>query len=180
MPRVKNTTLPTWSVELMLAGWRKTNTSGMVVSFFVPPEDEEFFENATARKGKLAGQRYQTAFVELGDDEAPKKEAVEPLTPAEKKGKKKPAFPNGLCGLAVKWCQDPHFHKWAEGYDDHWLDRGSNDEERAKAFVCSTCDIASRKELDENEGAAQTFKNLILTPYADGRRHDGIDDDLPF
>jgi hypothetical protein len=95
-------------------------------------------------------------------------------------------FPSGLCGLAVKWCQDPHFHQWLKRdrpveWDDA-RDESDIDESTAKNFICGCCGIESRKELDTNDAAAATFRTDFMGPYAAQRLKDGIDapSDAPF
>jgi len=158
-------------IELMLCGWRKSHTTGMVVSFLVTPEDESYFEDATAKKGKIAGQRYMAAFVEIGPDEQPV---------PEEKPKAHGHFPEGLCGLAVKWCADDHFQAWvcdafpdlAQKYAD-----GSQKgpEDQAKYIVCNVCRISSRKDLDTNTAAKEAFVKHIKDPYSAQREEDGVD-----
>ena len=172
--------LPTKSMELMMAGWRKSNNTGMVVSFFVLPEDEAYFENATARKGKLAGQRYQTVFVQLVDgQETPDHESVKPPVPAtDGKQKSHSHFPGGLCGLAIRWCDDEHFRDWlAEVCPLAKVDDGQESltAEWAKREVCRICGVSSRKELDTVEVAGLIFRDTILKPYAEERKASGLD-----
>ena len=179
--------IPTKPLELMLAGWRESNTSGFVVSFFVLPEDEHYFREAKARTGKAAGQRYQTVFVQLVDgQEVPDPESVKPLPikitldPAfTKPSAPKAHFPLGLCGLAVKWCADDHFRLWlAEelGRDgDASLVPETLTADWAKGIICDQCGIESRAQLDNDAVAADLFRKMIMEPYIAVRKEDGVD-----
>lgn len=99
---------------------------------------------------------------------------AEEAEPPRKSGK----FPGGLCGLAVRWCQDVHFQGWLlSQFTSEW-ERHENledQEEIAKAIVCGLCQIDSRKELNEDEFAASEFDRIIRIPYAQVRK----DDELP-
>lgn len=64
--------IPTFSGEVMLAGWKETHTGGAVVSFFLPdPADLDVFRGLTVRKGGTAGHRFMAVLVEIQDDEKP-------------------------------------------------------------------------------------------------------------
>lgn len=207
--------LPTKALELMLAGWRESNNSGFVVSFFVQPDDEDYFRHATARKGKIAGQRYQAVLVQLTDDEKPDPESLpppksktpleafgelvdqckamgvdpalvlrHPAPPPEQEAGTKPRahkshFPEGLCGLAVRWCDDPHFHTWLDEVMVEEMARAAIEaktpEDQAKAVVLDVCKITSRKELDTSDLAAHLFRELIMEPYKQHREDEGVD-----
>ena len=188
--------IPTKSMELWLAGWRETHNGGFKVTFDVPPEDAAFFRADTGRDGKMAGQRYAVVLVKLGADEKPVPLPKEPATKLvstdvipprhplaqDDDGKKgspgvaKPHFPGGLCGLAVRWCDDDHFQLWLSS----WYTNTSPEEltaEWAKDAICFTCGIKSRKELDTNPEAAKVFRDSIRDPYVKVRREDGVDDE---
>ncbi len=172
--------LPTKKMELMLAGWRESHNSGFVVSFLVPPEDEEYFRGATARKGKIAGQRYMAVLVQLRDDDTPDPESVKATVLVKPETAAKPHFPGGLCGLAVRWCKDEHFQMWlaacldAEGESEAVPETLTS--QWARGVVLAQCGIATRKELDTNASAAEAFRRDILTPYAASRKEDGLDE----
>lgn len=135
--------IPTKALELMLAGWGVTHNGGIKVTFWLSDDDDlAYFKDATVRKGKTAGQRYQAVLVQLTDDDKPDPESVHPMTPliaAQKiaaiapevlsdHGKAllepgisqpddpapsaKRNFPTGYCGLAINWCKDDHFQAW--------------------------------------------------------------------
>ena len=87
-------------------------------------------------------------------------------------------FPDGLCGLAVRWCNDPHFQGWCEeAFPDSYRGAGeqASDEERAAFVVKGACGVSSRKELDTYKRGTDKFKKLFLTPYTEARKSDGLD-----
>lgn len=204
-------------MELMLAGWRETHNGGFIVQLLVQPDDAEFFKGATAAKGKIAGQLYQTYWMPFTDDAEAKAVSaekptvlvpppIEPTFPSDKDKlispsnasaavtsapekaadtaapaaeKKKPHFPDGLCGLAVRWCADEHFLAWLpEAFPAEWLPDFVPDEEAAKQFILNLCAIDSRKELNKDYMAAEIFKTQILEPYSQVRQEDGVDEDF--
>ncbi len=82
-------------MELMLAGWRETHHGGFIVQLLVKPEDDAFFRQHTALKGKVAGQLYQTYWMPFDDDAEAKPGAhtkptvlvsppIEPTFPSDK------------------------------------------------------------------------------------------------
>jgi hypothetical protein len=185
---------------LWLAGWRETNNGGFKVTFDVSPDDTDFFRGEKAANGKIAGQRYGCVIVRLNDDETPVPEKPKandtkyatsiPKTPtglaavAETiKGDDDNTkhgghhFPGGLCGLAIRWCDDKHFQNWlAENHRElPPVDKDRTPEEFAKDGVLFLCGIASRKELDAIKEAGQLFRSLILKPYTKKRKEDGVD-----
>ena len=199
------TAIPTKPLELMLAGWSLTHNGGCKVTFWLSDEDDlKYFEAATVRKGKVAGQRYQTVFVQLNDDDTPDQESLprepkvelkfpdRPVGPTRdavfdsakevakepKYGKNKRHIPDGLCGLAIRWCDDDHFNLWLEeSFPAAWATTVHVVEnERAKSVVCNLCGISSRKELDTNSEAKEEFKALIMVPYVARRKEDGVDE----
>lgn len=86
-------------------------------------------------------------------------------------------FPDGLCGLAVRWCGDAHFQAWIAGeFFDEVDAADKSGEELAKAIICALCKIDSRKQLDTAPGAEMIFRAKILEPYAEVRRLDHLDD----
>lgn len=130
--------IPTKQLELWLAGWTKSHNGGTKVTFTINDDDLPYFENATIRKGKHAGQRYAAVLVQLQDDDTPDPESIKPLAGVAKAHElaeagaagaavhtQKPTesvesgvrehrnkFPAGYCGLAVRWCDDVHFRDW--------------------------------------------------------------------
>jgi len=94
----------------------------------------------------------------------------------------KARFPDGLCGLAVRWCNDLHFHAWLqENYGMEWntartdTEVGENPNDIAKAIVCDFCSVESRKQLDTAPGADIAFNKYFRGPYGDAREADGVD-----
>ena len=146
---------PTFQGEVQLAGWSESHNSGCKVTFWLAdPSDLDAFRAMTVKKGNQSGQRLACVLVEIGEDEKPV--APEPIVDGL----------GPLCLLAVKWCRDPQFQKWAveefpfinpAGYRD--------DEEFCKAVVCSVCSIESRKQLDISKAAADLFHKHIREPY---------------
>lgn len=167
-------------IELMLLGWRETHNAGFTVTFAVAPEDGEFFKAKTVAKGKIAGQIFVAALAEVGG--VPDKSPVTGptvLVPESFDGAKlKPRFPDGLCGLAVRWCDDAHFQEWLQVFHaEEWeIHVNLPPSDRAKAVVCATCRIDSRKQLDTAIGADRIFRTEFLEPYAAAREADGIDE----
>jgi hypothetical protein len=90
----------------------------------------------------------------------------------------KHSFPQGLCGLAVKWGSDPHFHGWLEDqFTDLWnFDQELDDVERAREVVNHNCGVDSRKSLDTQPEAGELFRKHFLEPYSAARKKDGIDE----
>jgi hypothetical protein len=102
--------------------------------------------------------------------------------PAEEK-RKGSHFPDGLTGLAVRWCADEHFQAWVSNrFAKEWLEvaTGENDEDAAKHVVITRCQCQSRKSLNTDEFAAEIFKRDFLAPYHEVRKEDGVDDGNPF
>lgn len=137
-----NSLTPVFSGEVQLAGWSESHTGGCKVTLWLPSsEDLEPFRALTARKGNTAGHRFMAAFVEIGDNELP----IQP--PKPKVG--------ALCLLACQWCANEDFWTFADVFN----------EESAKQFILSACEIASRKELDTSPKAAANFERLIRKPF---------------
>lgn len=84
---------------------------------------------------------------------------------------------NGLCGLAIKWCDDEHFQEWlAFTFPDDWA--VSNEKTHAKMaadVVKHLCDIEIRKALDTDPRAGEVFRVKIMHPYVECRQADGIE-----
>jgi hypothetical protein len=93
----------------------------------------------------------------IAQQETIAKEPKEPLT--------------GLALLAVQWCQEPNFWKWANELNGMEFIRS---ESQAKDFVTSVCGIESRKELSANTQAAAQFQQEIRAPYMQFLRDAGI------
>jgi len=177
------------SCELWLkkVGW--DSSVGGTLTFEVSDEVIEVFKGLRTREGKkLTGQRFAAAMVLIGDDE--KVEAVKE-SPALKESHDKAAlgnilvtkpdnaqnnsqpkakrhFPDGLCGLAIRWCDDPHFAKWVNAQAGETAD--------PKAYILAICGIGSRKELNKPGFGADAFREEIMNPYMAQRKADGIDE----
>jgi len=87
-------------------------------------------------------------------------------------------FPDGLCGLAVRWCADPHFQDWLlVNFPDETARarrQTIGDEAVAKLMVCMLCMVNSRKEIDTDDTARETFNSVIRLPYAAHRKESGL------
>ena len=75
----------------------------------------------------------------------------EPVEPAEMKG-------GPLAKLAGMWVRDPLFVEWLD--TEHGIDESPDE------LIKSSCNIASKRELDHNPRAAEAFHELIRKPYA--------------
>ncbi|MFY3577035.1 hypothetical protein ACOTI8_30520 [Achromobacter xylosoxidans] len=134
--------------EVMLAGWSQTHNGGAKVTFWLADDtDLEAFKAMTVAKGKTAGQRLALVAVEIGDDEQPKAQ------PEQKGGE--------LAKLAGMFCQQPEFWEFA-GY--------AQNPEGAKDWILSICGIQSRRQLDHDPVAAQTFHDRVRKPYLESRK----------
>lgn len=134
--------------EVMLAGWSQTHNGGAKVTFWLADDtDLEAFKAMTVAKGKTAGQRLALVAVEIGDDERPKAQ------PEQKGGE--------LAKLAGMFCQQPEFWEFA-GY--------AQNPEGAKDWILSICGIQSRRQLDHDPVAAQTFHDRVRKPYLESRK----------
>lgn len=151
---------PTFSGELMLAGWGETHNGGAKLTFWLPDAgDLDVFRGLTVRKGNTAGQRFMAVLVEVDDQEQPKPSAE---TDAAVMEKAKDAVKGGeLAKLAGILCSDPEFRMWFA--DRGWTKCQSDplgqrvDEESITAALRYRCGVTSRAELDHNPDAAQKF-----------------------
>jgi hypothetical protein len=169
-----------FEIELMLAGWRETHNGGFTVTFIVSPEDAEHLKSDTAAKGKMAGQIYMAVFVRVDEAPAPKQVIVDAGNAAVDRTSKS-HFPGGLCGLAVRWCDDAHFQEWIytkfPGLTTAAPVSVAEGSSMAKYVICAMCKIESRKQLDTAIGADRIFRANFLEPYAAQRKADGIDEE---
>jgi hypothetical protein len=130
---------PTFSGEVMLAGWSETHNGGAKVTLWLYDADElAAFKQMTVAKGKTAGQRLACVLVEIDDDEQPKQ--PEPAKAEQLKG-------GPLAKLAGMWCQSPDFQEWC----------GARAPDDARKFILHKCSIESRAELDHDPDAAKEF-----------------------
>lgn len=166
--------------ELQLVRWADSSNAGATVTFWVHPDDLEHFKLLRVRKGnKEAGTRIAAVMVEIGPDEA-----VVPQGPAEKPAPGavyRPPVLGALAKVAVQWCRDPNFWKWATtAYASRMSYKGGGfygpveGEGAAKAFILEVCGLidkhgqaASRKHLDTDPEAAAIFHERIRIPYRD-------------
>lgn len=170
---------PSFQGEMQLAGWSKTHKGGSKVVFWLPDDDAlSAFEVMTVRKGNQAGQRFACVLVEIGDDEKPVQLAADIDAWLEDKDKDKIVFamegllpkpekpPIGpLCKLAVQWCKEPEFWKWATKIESANYGEPINGECFAKEWLITVCQIRSRRELDAFEHKANLFHRRIRVPY---------------
>lgn len=135
-----------YSAEVMLLGWGDTNTRGRTVTFRLAEEGEEHpFRHFTVKNGNRSGQRFLMTLVQLAEDEEP---IVQ--TPAQ---------------LAYLLCKDEQFWHWA---DERSFDTIDN-EEAARAYILTACDIDSRAKLDTNPKARAAWEVLIWRPFNEYR-----------
>lgn len=79
--------IPTFSGEVMLAGWRENHSNGATITFWLPDSsDLDIFRGLTCRKGNTAGQRFMTVLVLLDDEGNPVPNALA-FAPTEKNKK---------------------------------------------------------------------------------------------
>ena len=57
--------------------------------------------------------------------------------------------------LAIRFCSNPDFLIWSN----------TTNQNEAKAFICKTCNITSRKQLDTLPEAANLFHQQIRRPF---------------
>lgn len=84
-----------------------------------------------------------------------KKEAA--ITPQEEPKER----PGQLCVMACTFCADKQFWRWIQSVDNN----DCNSAEAAKEFICTACNIESRKELDTSIAAARLFHEEIRKPF---------------
>ena len=76
--------------------------------------------------------------------------------------------------MACTFCRDPLFWRWLEALAERGGVSAKFDEESAKAFILSVCQVGSRNELDTNEAAARDFHRMVREPYVAWKEaHDG-------
>lgn len=177
-----SSTVPTIGLELMLAGWRESNTGGATVTFWLPGSaDLDVFRAMTVRKGGKAGQRFMAALALLGEDDQPIEAPGAAPGPAAAAGQSAQAAGELKGGpiskLAGRWCESETFQRWIRPvYDRHlggdgsgWGDIGSSAMEPAdfaRHAILVLCDISSRRELDHDAAAAARFHDLVRRPFA--------------
>ena len=166
----------TIQVETMLLNWSETPNGGAkLVLQLASPDDLEPFKAMTLKKGNRAGQRLVAVFVEVDENEQPVPQEVKDDGKAVAHRLATSKFPLGLCGLAVRWCDDENFEWWMRsqfaGRDyENWAATDTS-----KDMLLRVCGIKSRKELDTNDAAALVFLTEIKNPYIKYRREKGLD-----
>jgi len=91
----------------------------------------------------------QEASLQAAQQETIKDQPKEPIGP--------------LCRLAVQFCADPMFQEWLSSLTPG--DWPPFTEEEARQEILNGCDIASRRELDTNNAAADLFHQLYRKPF---------------
>ena len=117
----------------------------------------------------IAGQLLTCVVVETdGNGDPVPQDAPEPKRGRHGK------FPDGLCGLAVRWCEDPDFFRWLRA---EFPNIAKNTlPPSAAVLLKSVCGISSRKELDADTPGRATFIKYIKEPYAASRKGRGLDE----
>ena len=140
--------------EVMLKGW-SDSTTGWKVTLWVNTDDE----GRHPFMKFIKGSQFALVTVELDDDNGPINQVKrERLTRAEARKK----YP--LAMLAGQLCKNEQFHRWLIE-ERSVVKVMSGQDHLAKKFVVDTCGIESRRELDSNPDAADTFHNSIRKPY---------------
>lgn len=156
--------------EAMLLGWSETHNGGAKITLQLADiGDLEPFKRMTIKKGKIAGQLLTCVVVETdGNGDPVPQDAPEPKRGRHGK------FPDGLCGLAVRWCEDPDFFRWLRA---EFPNIAKNTlPPNAAVLLKSVCGISSRKELDADTPGRATFIKYIKEPYAASRKGRGLDE----
>jgi hypothetical protein len=148
----------TISVEMMLAGWQQTHSGGTKLVFWIADEDLEHFKHLTVKKGGTAGQRFMAALVEVGDDDQPK-------------DRDKPHDP--LRMSAVMLCKNTDFQQFCADSDPGDVPYMPHEDQAAESLR-AFCGIESRRELDHNPKAAESFARM-MSLYRDWRKERGLD-----
>lgn len=179
--------VPTLSLELMLAGWRESNTGGATLTFWLPDSaDLDTFRALTVRKGGKAGQRFMAALALLGDDDQPvpcgdgpspaaapaAAPASAPPPPCDHAASEIKGGP--LARLAGMWCTEPAFQRWIrQAHGEAMVREWGRPEvdamapaEFARQAILMLCDVDSRAALDHDEAAEDTFHTLVRRPFA--------------
>ncbi len=165
-------------VDAMLLAWTgETHKNGPRLTLELIDEKQiEPFKMKTLKKGKTAGQMFKVVFVEVDGNGEPLPPEAAPTPPAKRSAG---GFPGGLCGLAVRWCQEPEFAEWladtfpAAARECPVFDAGH--EAFASWIVKTVCQIESRKVLSQPGRGAAIFENEIRPGYAAHRREIGLE-----
>jgi len=171
---------PTFSGEIMLAGWQESHTAGAKITFWLPDSASlEVFKGMTAKKGNTAGQRFMAVLVEIGDDDQPAQE-VKPADCHAQEIKKDEINGGALARLAGMWCNNPDFYQWIRPIYDRELGGNGNThgdieigvnvddwKDFCRHAILVICDIKSRAELDNNPVAADKFHRYVRVPFSE-------------
>jgi len=83
----------------------------------------------------------------------------------------KPHHEQTLSQWAALRCKDPQFQAWVAEEAPPWYEKqheaGVDDEEIARNFICETCHIQSRAQLDSGGEPERMFHELIRQPFAE-------------
>jgi hypothetical protein len=149
-----------FTVELMLANWTDSSTSGHSVEFWCPPPDQgmHVFEGYERNKDS-----FMVALAELDDDDAvidqKKREVVE-------QAEKSPHKPGQrLSQAAAMMCQNEQFWEWATVNSHPPLSVMVDSKEKAADWLRQSLAIESRAELDRDPAKAQRFHDEIRKPF---------------
>ena len=89
--------------------------------------------------------------------------ALAPLVPDFERIEDKQKGPGPLCRLAAIWCKDRDFLEWAD-----WMAGGDIfTEEDAANWIRKTCEVESRRDLDNDQAAALRFQQFVREPFMD-------------
>jgi len=118
------------------------------------------FEPRHAKEAySLFGARGTACAVAALTQDASLQAAQKEMQAEEQKGQ-----PGSLCIMACNFCNDPQFKKWliASGIcaQDYLAE-----EIEPKEIILMWCEIESRKELDNNDEAANIFHNKFRKPF---------------
>jgi hypothetical protein len=144
---------PTFQGEVQFRRWSDSSTQGVQVTFALP--DSADLEPLKAK----AGKRFMAVLVEIGDDEQP----VMGNPISTRKDQRGP-----LCKEACDYCAMHEFQSWM--CDEIERGRfvppeGVDDEEAAKRYILTRCDVTSRRHLDEIPSAGDRFVTYIRIPF---------------
>ena len=140
-------TIPASHCEAILRGMSKRadkNGDWIQVVWQIHPSDvPQALWNADLRS------RWQLAFVEIGDDEQPKKSKRKPATTRAEKARR-------LCGV-------PEFQEWLRQNETSWAAWPHDETKYAStsAWVKEICGIQSKSQLDIQKPAAAAWDALL-------------------
>lgn len=167
-------------VDGMLLGWSETHNGGEKVTFQLQPGQIEHFKAKTIKRGKVAGQMFKMVLVEVDGNGEPVAPGPETSQPSAAPAKRAGGFPGGLCGLAVRWCEEREFAEWLEfmfpGVSaEAPISRADNHKEFSAWVVKHICQIESRRVLNQPGRGQQIFDEQIRVPFAAFRKEVGLE-----